>query len=112
MILKLKSEGNSIKNLESKTFSIKAGAVELETKLAISNQTQTKGLSGIQGKDFRDDQAMLFLYPKEGYRRFWMPDTYFNLALLVTAFLFVFGPDDTDEFEQLFVLIILHASLV
>ena len=54
----------------------------LDITLAITNAEQTQGLSGIQDKDYSPDQGMLFLYKESGPRRFWMPDTYFDLNII------------------------------
>lgn len=53
----------------------------LNTKLAITDQEQTQGLSGIKPEEFGDSDAMLFFNLDETYRNFWMPDTYFNLDI-------------------------------
>ena len=42
---------------------------------------KTKGLSGRASKDFSESQAMLFWYDDVGPRRFWMPDTHFDLDI-------------------------------
>lgn len=44
-------------------------------------QKQTQGLSGVLEEDFQDNEGMLFYYENKGPRRFWMPDTYFNLDI-------------------------------
>lgn len=54
---------------------------KVQVKLAISNQQQTKGLSGVQAGKLKDNQGMLFVYEKEAPRSFWMPDTYFDLDI-------------------------------
>ena len=57
------------------------GGETIETTLAITEPDQTQGLSGIQDKDFKDDQAMLFFYLTDSDKAFWMPDTYFDLDI-------------------------------
>ncbi|MDA9189620.1 DUF192 domain-containing protein [bacterium] len=47
-----------------------------------SLENQTRGLSGVKDKDFKEDQAMLFFYSQDSIRSFWMPDTYFNLDII------------------------------
>ena len=54
----------------------------IETTLAINQEDQTKGLSGTQDDDFKNDQGMLFYYLEDGDKAFWMPDTYFDLDLI------------------------------
>lgn len=53
----------------------------IKTQLVFTEQDQEQGLSGIQAADFSSDQGMLFFYPDEGMKNFWMPDTYFDLDL-------------------------------
>ena len=53
----------------------------LQTKLALTLEEQTQGLSGVSKDQFQKDQAMLFVYSRKGTRAFWMPDTYFNLDI-------------------------------
>lgn len=72
-----KQDLSALKNGELETPSSEI----LKTRLAVSIQAQTQGLSGIQEADFGDDEAMLFYYKSRGIRQFWMPDTYFNLDL-------------------------------
>jgi len=54
---------------------------EIRTVLAISKKNKDQGLSGIKKNSFKKDQAMLFYYKKDGMRKFWMPNTYFNLDI-------------------------------
>ncbi|HXH32482.1 MAG TPA: DUF192 domain-containing protein [Bacteriovoracaceae bacterium] len=54
----------------------------IETTLAITMADQTQGLSGVQDKDFKEDQGMLFYYMEDSEKAFWMPDTYFDLDLI------------------------------
>lgn len=68
------------KNYKSGTTTLSSGEV-LKTYLAIGEELQSQGLSGVKPEDFGDDEAMLFVYDSEGLRRFWMPDTYFNLDI-------------------------------
>jgi uncharacterized membrane protein (UPF0127 family) len=53
----------------------------LKTKLSVTPQQQTQGLSGIGDHEFKKDQAMLFFNIYTRTRNFWMPDTYFNLDI-------------------------------
>ncbi len=50
-------------------------------RLAITPEEQQKGLSGLRNHEFKENEGMLFIYENEGIRRFWMPDTYFNLDI-------------------------------
>lgn len=53
----------------------------LITYVAEGEKLQAQGLSGVLPEHFNDDEAMFFVYESEGMRRFWMPDTYFNLDI-------------------------------
>jgi hypothetical protein len=54
---------------------------EVVIHLAITPEDMTQGLSGKPEKDFPENHGMLFLYSHEGPRRFWMPDTHFDLDI-------------------------------
>lgn len=54
---------------------------EIQTVLAVTEKNKNQGLSGVQKNSFNKDQAMLFYYKKDGMRKFWMPNTYFNLDI-------------------------------
>lgn len=54
----------------------------VELKLALTKNEQTKGLSGLKPKEFKSTQGLLFVNTEMGPRRFWMPDTYFNLDII------------------------------
>jgi uncharacterized membrane protein (UPF0127 family) len=54
---------------------------EINTLLAISADEQTTGLSGTPSDKFKEDDAMLFFNLETSMRRFWMPDTYFDLDI-------------------------------
>jgi uncharacterized membrane protein (UPF0127 family) len=58
-----------------------AGGQTIRVEVVKSEADKTKGLSGRASKDFGDDQAMLFWYDDIGARRFWMPNTYFDLDI-------------------------------
>ncbi len=53
----------------------------LRTTLALTDAEQTRGLSGTVSSQWAADQAMLFIYAESAMRRFWMPDTYFDLDI-------------------------------
>ncbi len=55
---------------------------KLKTYIAESRSQQTKGLSGIKPKDFKDNEAMLFTGNTMMERQFWMPDTHFDLDII------------------------------
>jgi uncharacterized membrane protein (UPF0127 family) len=54
----------------------------VELKLALSRNEHTKGLSGLKAAEFKESMGLLFVNPSMGARRFWMPDTYFNLDII------------------------------
>jgi len=74
-------------NLPSTLVGLKRGILktnqgrELETFIALTDQEQAQGLSGVRPEQFYDDQAMIFPDKKDNYRSFWMPDTYFELDI-------------------------------
>nr|VFJ49619.1 MAG: Uncharacterized conserved membrane protein, UPF0127 family [Candidatus Kentron sp. DK] len=51
-------------------------------KLVFSAEEHTKGLSGVRPEDFPDDMGMFFWFSQSGPRRFWMPDTWFDLDII------------------------------
>lgn len=53
----------------------------LALELARTPQEQTRGLSDRKKTDFPKDRGMLFVYHRDEFRQFWMPDTYFDLAI-------------------------------
>ncbi len=55
---------------------------EVVLRLAITRPEHQKGLSGLSPKEFGINEGMLFINPQMGTRQFWMPDTYFNLAII------------------------------
>lgn len=54
----------------------------MNVRLAITRLEHSKGLSGIKPSDFSVNDSMLFVNDRMGERRFWMPDTYFNLDII------------------------------
>lgn len=54
---------------------------KVETIISETDAQKNLGLSGTKDKEFRKNQAMLFKYKKDGPRKFWMPNTYFNLDI-------------------------------
>ncbi len=54
----------------------------IELRLALTKAEHTQGLSGLKPQQFSDSQGLLFVNSEMGQRRFWMPDTYFNLDII------------------------------
>jgi uncharacterized membrane protein (UPF0127 family) len=54
----------------------------IELDLALTRDQHTKGLSGLKSNQFKDSKGMLFVNSAVGPRRFWMPNTYFNLDII------------------------------
>ena len=52
------------------------------TKLAITDQEKTKGLSGTKKEQFATNHALLFFYKESSEKSFWMPDTFMNLDII------------------------------
>jgi len=64
-------------------FEIKNPKGEVITlRLATTREQHSKGLSKKKKKDFSNKEGMLFVNEAMGTRRFWMPDTYFNLNIV------------------------------
>ena len=57
-------------------------AKTVNVRLALTPHEHSKGLSGIRASKFSNDSGMLFVNDSMGERRFWMPDTYFNLDII------------------------------
>ena len=55
---------------------------KVKVRLAITRLEHSRGLSGIKPSDFSNTDSMLFVNSGMGERRFWMPDTYFNLDII------------------------------
>ena len=51
-------------------------------RFAITKAEHTHGLSGLKSTEFKDTEGMLFVNRELGPRKFWMPDTYFNLDII------------------------------
>ena len=51
-------------------------------RLATNRHEHAQGLSGIKALDFARNEGMLFVNETMGTRRFWMPDTFFNLDII------------------------------
>lgn len=66
--------------LKSKLTTVQGHSVNIY--LAITPSEQERGLSGVQEKDFKDNEGMIFYYKEASEKHFWMPDTYFNLDLI------------------------------
>ncbi len=57
------------------------GKHSIETILSISDEEKSLGLSGTKKEEFKKDHAMLFHYDQDGLRKFWMPNTLFDLDI-------------------------------
>jgi len=56
--------------------------ITVTLELALTRSQHTQGLSGLKSHQFKKTKGMLFVNPEMGIRRFWMPDTYFNLDII------------------------------
>lgn len=54
----------------------------IDIRVAYSEEDKVQGLSGVKINQFSKNNGLLFYYPKNGPRRFWMIDTYFNLDII------------------------------
>lgn len=55
---------------------------KITLRLSLSRAEHSKGLSGVKTQDFSQKEGMLFVNPEMAPRRFWMPDTHFNLDIV------------------------------
>lgn len=75
---KLKDPYSNFRNIN---LALPSGKL-IETKLAITQKEQTKGLSGTKSSSFGPFQGLLFIYLEDSLKGFWMPDTLFDLAII------------------------------
>tara|TARA_B100000925_G_scaffold289318_1_gene271928 strand:- start:4692 stop:5192 length:501 start_codon:yes stop_codon:yes gene_type:complete len=54
----------------------------LELKPLRSMKAQAQGLSGVKREQLKTNQGAIFIYDGMSSRSFWMPDTYFDLAII------------------------------
>jgi len=71
----------SVDDLPRKAELILPSGKKLKIDLALTNREKQQGVSGIQAKDYPDDRGLLFVYWNDEFRRFWMPDTHFDLDI-------------------------------
>lgn len=71
-----------IKHHKDITYMKDPNGVILELKALKYPDEQVKGLSGISRKSLKTNQGALFIYGEMAPRGFWMPDTYFDLAII------------------------------
>ena len=62
------------------TLELPSGKI-VKLEIADTLEKQTRGLSGIKKEQFPTDKGMLFIYKNDGHKRFWMPNTHFNLDI-------------------------------
>jgi uncharacterized membrane protein (UPF0127 family) len=55
---------------------------KIPIRLLFTDNEQAQGLSGVRPEDFSEKEGVLFYYTEMGPRRFWMPDTYFDLDIV------------------------------
>ena len=75
------SSSNTIFNDRKRVTLLIDGKHSIETILSVTSEEQNIGLSGTRDKDFKKNQAMLFFYKEDGMRKFWMPNTLFDLDI-------------------------------
>ncbi len=71
---------NGIDSFKSGAFKLKSGE-SIPLSIVYNYRDQSKGLSGRKSSQFPLNSGMLFYYHTDDYRRFWMPDTYFDLDI-------------------------------
>lgn len=55
---------------------------KISLRLSLTRDQHAKGLSGVKSKDMGLNEGMLFVNDSMGPRKFWMPDTHFNLDII------------------------------
>lgn len=55
---------------------------KIKLRFAISKEEHTQGLSGLKSNQFQSNEGMLFINSSTAPRKFWMPDTYFDLDII------------------------------
>lgn len=55
---------------------------KIDLRFAISREEHLHGLSGLKSHEFKNNEGMLFINHEMAPRKFWMPDTYFNLDII------------------------------
>jgi uncharacterized membrane protein (UPF0127 family) len=54
---------------------------KIKLYVSVSDEAQATGLSGIKPRDWPAGRGMLFVYPENGQRMFWMPNTFMDLDI-------------------------------
>ncbi len=68
-------------------FEIRKAVITLDSgenfdiDLSITHEEQIQGLSGILNQEYPNNKGMLFVNQTDSVKRFWMPDTYFDLDI-------------------------------
>jgi|GEM_PF-662472 len=71
----------SVDDLPRKAELILPSGKKLKINLALTKREKQQGVSGIHANDYPDDRGLLFVYWNDELRRFWMPDTHFDLDI-------------------------------
>ncbi len=66
--------------LSAQTITTPSGEL-VKITLAMTSEEQAQGLSGKKPHEFGDHEGMLFYNKRYDEKRFWMPDTYFDLDI-------------------------------
>ena len=73
----------SIQNLSAyQGKMINPTGIQVTLHFAITDLEQQTGLSNLKPSQFNQTEGMLFLHKEMGPRKFWMPETYFNLDII------------------------------
>lgn len=80
LFLSCKSDAD-FKSYQKAHLSLPSGE-QLNVYLAISEAQQKKGLSHVTNEEFQNSDAMLFYGATSMPRRYWMPNTHFNLDIV------------------------------
>ncbi|MEE2743065.1 MAG: DUF192 domain-containing protein, partial [Bdellovibrionota bacterium] len=71
---------NNKKLFDNAQIKISTGEL-VKIKFAITEKEQIQGLSGITKNQFKKNEGLLFFYRETGIRKFWMPNTFFDLDI-------------------------------
>ncbi|MDH5580267.1 MAG: DUF192 domain-containing protein [Bdellovibrionales bacterium] len=79
--LSCQPQDNAQHNYSNGTIQLADGK-SIRIKVVYKPDELSRGLSGVSPTEFKEDQGILFFFPQQGPRSFWMPDTYFDLDII------------------------------
>jgi uncharacterized membrane protein (UPF0127 family) len=73
---------NPFEQLDSQELSISTATGEIQFQVVIANDNSTRSRGLMEVSSMRDNQGMLFIFPDNDYRTFWMKDTLIPLDMI------------------------------